>query len=76
MVENRVLHPFKVAGVVHMAHEIDVCGIDANAEVVGNRCCHAVTLAEPLRGQQTNLMNAGKPGYVPKRDRTRLLRAI
>ena len=35
MGEHRVLHPAEIAGVVHMAHEVDVFGVDGNRMAEG-----------------------------------------
>ena len=40
MVQHRFLHPFKVAGIVDMTHEVDVGGIDADGILMGNRVTH------------------------------------
>ena len=40
MVQHGLLHPFEVAGIVDMTHEVDVGGIDADGILMGNRVTH------------------------------------
>ena len=41
VIEHGVLHPFEIAGIVDMTHEVDVIRIDADGIAVGNRVTHS-----------------------------------
>ena len=40
LVEHGVLHPFKVAGIIDMTHEINVVRVDAYGIAMGNPVTH------------------------------------
>jgi len=51
MVEHGALHPFEIAGIVDMTHEVDVVRLDADGIEMGNRVTHNDVNIIPARGQ-------------------------
>lgn len=61
VVEDGVLHPFQIAGVVHMAHEVDVFGGYADGVEVGDRVTH---IAVNSIGASVPIGRTGKRGRI------------